>query len=587
MRKILDRNKFHSLKFQLLLIFLISATLPSLIIGSISAGVIYKNGVKTNLSYAHKTDEIISITINSFIKQCLNLADTVSADNEVQKKLRAPLPDTLKTRYRNELEISQLLYFYHHSVLNEVFGIYIIGENGLQCNSNSMPYKGNGLNQNDFYKEVFESDTPLWRPNGISDITAIEDKSFYSVSMPIKDKATGHKMGIVVIEFDNSYFSSIQTSSYDTNDYIFFIKSGQNISYTSSKEFDTAALHKDNIHLKGDIMQFSSPVLGSYVFNETDLNSGYQLLSLVSLNTIKRECLLLVWFIMIISVLLTLVSAGTYTYFNFKIFAPLENLEKAIGQVQAGDYDTLLPTCTQNEIGMLINGFNKMLCTIKTQIHCIYEDQKKLRKAELAVLQEQSNPHFLYNTLDSIIWLARSKDYPSVITMTGALVSFLRIGLSNGLKAITVAKEFEHVKNYLQIQKVRYGEQLNYFIECPPEASMYYIPKLILQPLAENSIQHGMHTSHSIGTISIVCTVEESMLYLKIKDTGVGISPSRLAEINTMKYKSMTGGFGIKNLNKRLQLYFDNHYEFWITSNEGYGTEVHIRIPKETEVRDD
>lgn len=587
MKQFHTKTRFHSLKFQLLLIFLVSATLPSLIIGSISAGILYKNGVKTNLNYAHKTDEIIRITINSFTKQCLSLADTVSTDNEVQKNLRAPLPDALKTRYRNELEISQLLYFYHHSVLNEVFGIYILGENGLQCTSNSMPYKDDLLNQSNFYKETFHSDTPLWRPNGISHVTAIEDKKFYSVSMPIKDKATGNKIGIVVIEFDNSYFSSIQTSNYDINDYIFFIKSGQNISHTSSAEFNTAKLLKENIFLRGDIMQFRSPELGSYVYNETDLDSGYQLISLVSLNTIKRECRLLVWFIMIICVLLTLVSAGTYTYFNFRIFAPLEALKSAIGQVQTGDYEIQLPNCTQNEIGVLINGFNKMLTTIQTQINCIYEDQQKLRKAELAVLQEQSNPHFLYNTLDSIVWLARSEDYHSVITMTSALVSFLRIGLSNGLKAITVAQEFEHVENYLQIQKVRYGEQLNYFIDCPTEASMYYIPKLILQPLAENSIQHGMHTSHSIGTISIICTIEENTVYLEIKDTGVGIAPARLAEINSMKYKSMTGGFGIKSLNKRLQLYFDNHYEFWITSNEGHGTEVHIRIPKETEVRDD
>lgn len=265
----------------------------------------------------------------------------------------------------------------------------------------------------------------------------------------------------------------------------------------------------------------------------------------------------------------------------------MQELKKGIELVQDGHYDTALTTTSKNDIGILVNGFNTMIGTINTQMDNIYRHQRNLRKAHLEVLQAQINPHFLYNTLDSIIWLSRAKDTDSAITLTGALIKFLRIGLSNGFKTITIEDELNHVENYLQIQKIRYGSLLNYSVGHPAEASRYYIPKLTLQPLVENSISHGMDTSHSIGLITVTCEITDKNILILVKDTGVGIHAETLERINQMNYSPAVGGIGIKNVNERLKLYYSTSYRMWLTSTPGCGTTVHIELPKETEVRND
>ena len=151
----IKKSHFYSMKIQLLIIFLALATVPSLIIGAIAGNIIYRNGIQTNMDYANKSNEIITSNINTFTDRCLKYAEMVARDNQIQALLRKPLSPSPKQRYKEELEISQLLYFYNHELMDEIFGIYVIGENGQQCNSNSMPYKGDALNQSELSPSIW------------------------------------------------------------------------------------------------------------------------------------------------------------------------------------------------------------------------------------------------------------------------------------------------------------------------------------------------------------------------------------------------------------------------------------------------
>lgn len=579
---------FHTLKIQLLLIFLALATIPSLIIGLIAGKIIYQNGIRTNMDYAQKSTEIITTNIDTFTERCLEYAEMVSTDNQIQEVLRRPLSESLEERYRIELEISQLLYFYNHAVMDEIFGIYVIGANGLQCNSNSMPYKSTSLNDSTLYKQIENTSGPIWSANhGDSSVTKVTDKDFYSAGLRIVDKANGSVIGIVVIEFEDTYFSKLTDTTYNANDNMFYIKDNTGFYYTSNDSAEKINIEEGKVYTKGGTDYFTSETNGSYIYTEADFDTGFKLISLVSSDEIIRNCLSLTKSIILFTFLLTVLSTTLFIYINSKIFGPMQELKKGIELVQDGHYDAALTTTSKNEIGILVNGFNNMIGTINTQMDNIYRHQRNLRKAHLEVLQAQINPHFLYNTLDSIIWLSRARDTDSTITLTGALIKFLRIGLSNGFKTITIEDELNHVENYLQIQKIRYGSLLNYSVGHPAEASGYYIPKLTLQPLVENSISHGMDTSHSIGLITVTCEITEDKILILVEDTGVGIDAETLEKINHMEYSPASGGIGIKNVNERLQLYYHVSYRMWLTSTPGRGTTVHIELPKETEVRND
>lgn len=587
MRKI--SHLFHSLKIQLLIIFFALATLPSMIIGIIAGNIMYQNGIATNMDYSQKSNEIITTNVNTFTDQCLKYAEMVANDSQVQSVLRKPLDSSLKKRYLSELEISQHLYFYNHAVMDEIFGIYVIGANGIQCNSNSMPYKSSALNKSALYRNIKKAQGPVWFANhGDSNVTTITDKNFYSVGIPIIDKANGSITGIVIIEFEDTYFSKLTDTSYSSNDNMFYIKDNTGYYFSSNDSAEKIDFDKGKIYTQKGITYFSLDKDHSdYVYTETEFDTGYKLISLVSIEEIKRNWLALTKSILVFTSLLTIVSASIFVYINSKISGPLQELKKGIELVQDGNYSISLMPTSKNEIGALVDGFNNMINTINTQMDNIYTHQRNLRKAHLEVLQAQINPHFLYNTLDSIIWLSRANDTQSTITLTSALITFLRIGLSNGFKTITIEDELNHVENYLQIQKIRYGSLLNYSVDYPQEATDYYIPKLTLQPLVENCISHGMDTSHSIGTITVTCEITENNICITIKDTGIGIGAETLEKINTMNYSPARGGVGIKNVNERLKLYYNTSYKLWLTSQPGHGTTVHIQLPKEKEVRND
>ena len=265
---------------------------------------------------------------------------------------------------------------------------------------------------------------------------------------------------------------------------------------------------------------------------------------------------------------------------------PIQVLAQAAGRISKGDLDARADVDSRDEIAVLADRFNDMAGNIQTLVVKVREDEQKMRKADLRLLQEQINPHFLYNTLDNIVWLIEGNEPDEAVEMVVTLSEFFRLVLSKGKEFITIRQEEQHISSYLQIQGKRYHDILDYHIYIDPGIYEYQIPKLTLQPLVENALYHGIKYKRSRGMIEITGTQEGENLYLTVADDGVGMNEEELKKLEkeiSRPCKETESGFGLANVNERIRMYFGAEFGMKIWSEKGSGTRITIEIPAITD----
>ncbi|WP_242845513.1 sensor histidine kinase [Butyrivibrio sp. WCE2006] len=213
----------------------------------------------------------------------------------------------------------------------------------------------------------------------------------------------------------------------------------------------------------------------------------------------------------------------------------------------------------------------------------VKQEQKQLRKAEFELLQAQINPHFLYNTLDAIVWSAEAGNQKQVVSMVGSLSEFFRSSLNKGKEIVTIREDLQHVRSYLEIQQIRYQDILTYEINVPEEIYKYTIPKITIQPVVENALYHGIKNKRGGGKIIVTGGELDDCVQITVKDDGIGMSEERLNEIRkSLKLDKPESDtiYGLYNINQRIKLSFGDEYGIGIDSTEGVGTVTNIRLPK-------
>ena len=276
-----------------------------------------------------------------------------------------------------------------------------------------------------------------------------------------------------------------------------------------------------------------------------------------------------------------LAAAVLTSWLLFRLLGhPLRGLADAMERFEAdADHFTYRPVGGTREVQELSNSFEHMVLRIQQLMTTVREEEVNLRKTELKALQAQINPHFLYNTLDSIAWMCEQGRNTDAVKMVHALARLFRISISKGHELIPISKEIEHAESYLQIQKYRYKNQFTYEFQVDPECLDYYCNKITLQPIIENAINHGLDLLVEEGRITVqVCQDGEDILFF-VQDNGVGMSEEQLRTILQHDPKDRTG-IGIKNVNDRLKIYFGKQYGLHISSELDIGTCVEIRMPK-------
>jgi len=355
---------------------------------------------------------------------------------------------------------------------------------------------------------------------------------------------------------------------------------------------------EDNKHRIGDL---NTKVKKSFYYDsidiwENDVQSAtillqytmleytyYETIGLDRVRTEMSESLGNLTFISLMVLVLLIVTAILLSIIIPKSIAkPIYHLNDVTNQVAKGDLTARVKNVHGAEVSKLGESLNSMIEKIQILLHAVETDQAKLRAAELELLQAQINPHFLYNTLDTIIWLAESGKQQQVVDMVGSLSDFFRTSLNHGNGMFTLREEERHVRSYMQIQQVRYQDILEYEIDIPDLLKDALIPKITLQPLVENALYHGIKNRRSKGSISIFAHTEGDDVVISVKDSGIGMTPERLKTvIERMEEKGHAKHevFGLYNVNERIKLKFGRQYGLSITSVHGKGTCVQVKIP--------
>lgn len=414
-----------------------------------------------------------------------------------------------------------------------------------------------------------------------------------TLSQEIKNfTGSGNREGVFFIDLNYSAISELcDQNSIGKQGYVFILDEEGNIVYHPQQQQLYNELQTENI---GVVLDAESDTVingnGSeerlYTISRSE-KTGWTVVGCVYVEELLAESNKAQSVYVITAILLVSVSLFLSSVISKKITRPLQRLRSAMAKVQEGDFKEVgIEVETENEIGSLTSSFNVMTERIQELMKENVREQEEKRKSELKALQSQINPHFLYNTLDSIIWMAEGKKNEEVVLMTASLARLLRQSISNEDEVVSIWQEIEYVKSYLTIQKMRYKDKLEFEIEVDPSIRYINIIKLVLQPLVENAIYHGLKYKESKGLLKVCGYEKGENAVIEIIDNGVGMPKETLEHIfERHKVNYHSNGVGVYNVQQRLQLYYGKEYGITYESEQGKGTTVTIIIPKKQEGR--
>jgi len=291
---------------------------------------------------------------------------------------------------------------------------------------------------------------------------------------------------------------------------------------------------------------------------------------------------------LILGLISVLSAFGVAILISRAITNPLRKLTQTMNQVEQGDYTVRSTVRSNNEVGRLRDSFNHMIANTQNLMAQIVHTEEQKRQSEWRLLQAQIKPHFLYNTLDSIIWMSHAGKNEEVVEMTSALAQLLRNSIGSGRDIIPLEEEIAHVESYLVIQKMRYRETLHYELDIDPQTKPCLIPRLVLQPLVENAIYHGIKVKETGGTIHIGAMLDDDRLLVTVEDDGAGMTPEQLAHIYDEKESDEgSSKIGIYNVSERLHIYFGEDAVLKYFSEPDKGTTAMLNLPIRLEEKEE
>ncbi len=286
--------------------------------------------------------------------------------------------------------------------------------------------------------------------------------------------------------------------------------------------------------------------------------------------------ILVILAVILVGSILTAIAIGIAI--SRRISKPIDELREGMDQIASGSSRRHIEISGQKEIVSLANTFNGMMDEIDNLNAVLLEEQKQKRRTAMIALQNQINPHFLYNTLDSVVWLAEKHQSESVIKMVTALAKFFRISISRGCNIIGVKEELSHVLHYLEIQQIRYLDRISYHFEVDPAVEQYQMVKLLLQPIVENAINYGL-TDEPVH-IAIRARLEGDLLVFEVENTGYGMTLERIEEVmSAMRDANRKEGVGLKNIYQRIKVMYGARADIAMSSELDEYTRVEMRIP--------
>lgn len=532
--------------------------------------------------YAYEIVKQLGRNIESYIDHMQEVMWMISSqDTSLINQLKEPLNQKAvrKSYFLEEMR--------NRGSSNGVVSINIFGENGLVLtDSASNAIKDYiDVKQMEWYTKAVEAQgKPVISASHTQNYLKNEGKWVFSLSAAIMEE--NKILGIVLIDMSYKNLTDMCNDiQLGEKGYVYIVGQGQEMIYHPKQQLIYSGI------LQEDLARVMQQEEGSF----TEVLEDKRLVTVHSLEQVGwrvvgvsyiGELLVSKQEIIIPLIILTLLALVVAFLISKRIASqtakPIRELTEHMQEIELGKLGVEIDTQSDTEeIQCLTASFKEMVYKIEGLIEQVEDNQKKLRKSELKVLQSQINPHFLYNSLDTIIWLGERGECEKVVQMTAALARYFRLSLSKGKEVITIYEEVEHVKHYLQIQKIRYASKLTYTIEVSPDIFDEMIVKIVLQPLVENALYHGIKDLEEGGYIRVLGFREGNNIILEVYDNGKGMSHEQIKNIlKAPRSTSITkGGVAIKNVHERIQVYFGQDYGLSYESEYGKWTKVRITIP--------
>ena len=570
-------------------IFLVMALLVLSTIGIVT--VISLNYTRTSvfentITYTRQLTSQVNNDIDSYINYMENISSMLAENSDVQKFL---FGSGMEAEEAGEQLMSQFA-----TVLNSRSDIYNVGI--LQENGKALFNKGNSyinsyidIKSQEWYKNAVDNQDSICLSSAhVQHVISGERPWVITLSRYIPDLAGEKEGGVLFVDLNYSAIRKLcDASSVGKKGYIFILDEEGNIVYHPQQQQLYNELQTEYIdevmNCKMDYMELGEDDSSRlYTVSRSD-KTGWTVVSCSYISELLKRSDQAQELYMLMAIILVAVSLIISSIMSRSITRPIHKLQSSMASIQDGDFQARnVEVDSLNEIGSLTETFNVMTQKIQELMVQIIEEQEAKRKSELKALQSQINPHFLYNTLDSIIWMAEEGKNEEVVVMTASLAKLFRQLISNDEGEISIFQEIEYCRNYLIIQKMRYKDKLEFEIDLDPDIKNEKIIKLVLQPLIENAIYHGLKYKESKGLLVVKGYSQGEDILFEIKDNGIGMDSETMEHIferHKVNYRS--NGVGVYNVQRRIKLSYGQEYGITYQSILGEGTVATVRIPKD------
>lgn len=574
-----------SLRTRMLLSNIVVALIPFLMFSIVSGSIFLDHAQKTAEEHSVQLIHQVSNSMDVYVETIEKMV------NYIQLELQDTPFFTMETEdapgWESETDYIRSVLENVANSHREVAGIFIATKEDLYVSTGMSRISRDPFQNERWYREASENPEEIQLISVVTGRNIVTNRSYsiddvFSLAKAVQDPETGEVLGVILLDIRHDIIqSSINGVTIGEKGFVFVMDQEDNIVYTPVNGIVyrvnpkwVKAMEPMSVQIQG----------GSYqIRSELSPYTGWRTVGVFSMDEVMSSVNTIVY-ILFTCVIISLVLVVIVSFkFSRTLTNPIFKLKRLMKQAESGDLTVRFNFQHNDEIGELGQSFNHMIARIDQLIQMVYVEQENKRTAEMKSLQEQIKPHFLYNTLDTISWMARDYDAEDIVRLVDALTNMFRIGLSHGKDIITVKEEITHVSNYLYIQKIRYKDKLNYVIHVDESLYAIEVPKLILQPLVENAIYHGVKAKRGGGTITITGVPEGENLVFTVQDNGAGMPQEKVEELNRrMSERSVLDeqkSFGLFYIRERIQLCYGTGYGVHVESTLGEGTRVTITLP--------
>ena len=582
-----------SIKIKLVSVLFIQILIPLILVGFLS----YKNSesiLKDNAAdYSRDILHMISLRLDDYVSNLTQISQDLLYEEKIYDALKSSreIKDPLKQ------------YEYENSVNSHLKMVVIsrpeIRSLSIYANDGRIYYQDdNTIDAGS--RDVIPYDKMLEKARGLKGkpclYVASEGRKVKDIYMvrQINDRDRFFELGLLVVHVKKEVLDQVYQGLTGNLRNILILTPEMEL--IASRDYNDLTIMSDKLYenIEGDVGESIDESSGLFISHITQESTGWKIVAYQALDVLYADAESLKYIIIMLCIVVVVVLTILTLFIAVDIVQPINKLVNGMKMVQAGESNVQIQVDREDELGFLHKAFNEMSSEIHHLVNWVYREQLTRKEAELKALQSQINPHFLFNTLEAINWMAQLNNVPEISSTVSDLSDLMEASIGRDDRLITIEEEFTYADKYISLQKRRFGDRLELIKDVDPEVNSIKIPRLLIQPLIENAVYHGIERNRGKGIITLKAYIKDGYVSVEVIDNGAGMEPEELEELkarlsmdNDTYFKNLGNkrrSIGIENVNRRIKLFYGEMYGLHIESEVGSYTKVSITVPCEANV---